>query len=336
MATTSVGNVHVNVPLSNLAVKYQPSMDGFIADQVCPRIPVVHESDLYYTWQQSDFFAVDVSDLVADRSAAREVDFVPTTASYQAVKRELAFTISDRERNNADNQLQLERTKQQGTLARLALLRERRVAALFKISSTTTTVAGGEVITGGIDTTMTAASNPKWDVSTTLYSDFAKQLTTGIQKMRQAIGVRPNTLIVPAAVAEGAQWSGIFSSAGGPISQYTGSPEGNPYFAEYPLLPSRILGMRVLVPGNIMNTAKEGQTASYSDIWGKDVVMAYVTPGPAMDNPSAAYTFQAAPRQTRQTRKEIEEVDWYGVKDGVLAEKFVASFAAYTITAVVT
>src|SRR6185369_955755 len=129
MATTSVGNVHVNVPLTNLAIRYMPSMDGFIADQVCPRIPVVNESNVYYTWQQADFFAVDVSDLVPDRGTPREVDFTSTTASYTAARRELGWTISQRERNNADNQLRLEETKQRGTLARLAALREQRVAA---------------------------------------------------------------------------------------------------------------------------------------------------------------------------------------------------------------
>lgn len=333
MATTSVGNVHVNVPLSNLAIRYMPLMDGFIADEIAPRVPVANESNVYYTWQQGDFFSVDVSDLVPDRAQARELDFTQTTASYTANRREFGWTISVRERNNADNQLDLETAKQQGVLGRLAALRDVRMAALFKINTSTTVVAG-ETITGGIDSSMTAASNPKWDVSTTLFSDFAKQITTGIQKMRQAIGVRPNTMIVPAAVAEGAQWSGIFSSAGGPINQYTGVPSDSPYFSEYPLLPTRIFGMRVLVPGNIKNTAKEGQTASYSDIWGKDVVLCYVTPGPSMTIPSCAYTFQVEPLQTRQWHDEVRRVDAYYVGN-TIAEKFVAPFAAYTITAVV-
>src|SRR3954469_22942214 len=124
MATTSVGNVHVNVPLSNLALRYMPLQDGFIADEVAPRISVVNESNVYYTWQQADFFSVDVSDLVPDRGTPREVDFTQTTASYQAQRLELGWTISTRERNNADNQLDLERSKQEGVLGRLQLLRE--------------------------------------------------------------------------------------------------------------------------------------------------------------------------------------------------------------------
>jgi hypothetical protein len=333
MATTSVGNVHVNVPLTNLAIRYMPLMDGFIADEVCPRIPVVNESNVYYTWQQADFFSVDVSDFVPDRGTPREVDFTQTTASYTANRRELGWTISQRERNNADNQLDLETSKQQGVLGRLFLLREQRIAALLKAAGTTTVL--GEVITGGLDSSMTAAANPKWDVSTTLFSDFSNALTVGIRAMRQTIGVRPNTLIIPAYVAEGMQKSGIFTAAGGPIATYTGNPEGNPYFSQYPLLPTTIFGMRVLVPGNIKNTAKEGQTASYSDIWGKDVTMLYVTPGPSMTIPSVAYTFQAEALLTRQARDDVRRMDEYFIGN-TIAEKVVASFAGYTITAAAT
>jgi hypothetical protein len=331
MATTSVGNVHVNVPLSNLAIRYLPLQDGFIADEVLPRIPVVNESNVYYTWQQADFFSVDVSDLVPDRGTPREIDFTATTASYSANRRELGWTISDRERKNADNQLRLEESKQAGVLARLALLREQRAAALLKQSGTTTVVLG-ESIVGGLDSSMTAAANPKWDLATTLYSDFSAALTAGIRAMRQSIGVRPNTLVIPAFIAEAMQKSGIFTAAGGPISQYSGLPESNPFFTQYPLLPKTIFGCRVLVPGNIKNTAKEGQTASYSDIWGKDVTLLYVTPGPSMDIPSVAYTFEAEPLLTRQSRDDVRRMDEYFLGN-TIAEKVVAPFAGYTITA---
>jgi hypothetical protein len=60
-------------------------------------------------------------------------------------------------------------------------------------------------------------------------------------------------------------------------------------------------------------------------------VLAYVSPGPAMDSPSVAYTFTAEPRQTRQWRDEIRRLDGYAVGE-TIAEKCVAPFAAYTIS----
>src|SRR5688572_23884437 len=106
MPGQTVGNVHVNAPLTNLARLYRPTQ--FIADVVAPRITVVKESDVYYVFDQGPFFATDVEDLVPDRAPPRRVEFAHSTETYVAQRRELAWDISDRERNNADNQLNLD------------------------------------------------------------------------------------------------------------------------------------------------------------------------------------------------------------------------------------
>lgn len=330
MATTSVGNVHIDGPLTNLSRLYRPLDAGFVAEEVAPRLPVVHETDSYYTWDQGPLFAADVADLTADRTAPKELDYSFSTSTYACQRRELAWTISTRERNNADNQLRLEQVKQLGTLGRLQLLRERRVVAILSDSSVSTTI-NGEVFTGGIDSTMTAAAAVKWDNAAAVWQNIATDITKGITAMRQAIGQRPNTIVVPAAVAEGLNKSLAFSAAGGPINQYSGMPDNNPYFQEFPLLPSRLMGMRVLVPGQIYNSANEGATMVSADIWGEQVLLAFVNPGPAMESPSLAYTFTAEPRQTRAARDEIRRLDWYAVGETIV-ESVVAPFAGYTIT----
>ncbi len=325
-----VGAVHQNVPLSNLAVLYRPSMDGFIADEVCPILPVVNESDTYYTWTQGDFFATDVSDLVPDRTEPRAIEFAATTAAYQAKRRELAWDISDRERRNADNQLRLEEVKQNGVLARLALLREMRVEALLRITTTTTTVAG-ESISGGLNTAMTAAKTAFWDGASTTYQNIFTDVVKGITKMRQSIGQKPTHIIIPAAVAEGLHKSTFFSAAGGPLIIVGTQPAESPAFRDYPLLPPVLWGLRVLVPGEIKNTAVEGQTASYSDVWGEVVRILYVTPNPDVENPSVAYTFQAEAPSTRQSRDDKKRLDWYAT-GRTIDERAVAAFAGYTVT----
>lgn len=329
MATLTVGNVHVNVPLSNLSRLYRPLDDGFIAEEVAPRLPVMHETDSYWVWNQGDFFGTEVSDLTADRTEPREIDFLATTETYAAKRRELAWTISDRERKNADNQLRLESVKQNGVLGRLQLLREMRIAALLRATDISTTVAG-ETIAGQLDATMDANAAAKWDNASTTYQSVLTDVILGVTAMRQKIGQRPNVIIIPAAVAEGVHKSLFFSNTTGPQAIYTGEPSAAPQYTQYPLLPGVLWGMRVLVPGAIKNTAKENQTASYSDIWGETVTLAYVTPGPAMETPSVAYTFTAEPRQTRQWRDEIRRVDGFAVGE-TIDEKVVAPFAAYNI-----
>lgn len=313
-----VGSVHINVPLSNLAVLYRPLESGFVADEVMPRLTVNFESNSYYVFSQGDFYATDVDDLVPDRTEPREVEFSHTTAAYQARRRELAWSVSDRERGNADSQLRLETNKQNGTLGRLLLKREVRVAALLR-----KTTNGGQLALG-------AAAANKWDNAATTYQQVYTDIVKGITAMRQAIGLRPNTIVIPAAVAEGLGKSLVFTSAGGPQAIYSGDPNQMPLYTQYPLLPRVLWGMRVLVPGVISNTATEGQTASYADIWSEQVRLLYVTPNADIETPSVGYTFQSEPLTTRYERRAARRIDWYAT-GFTIDERVVAASAGYEI-----
>lgn len=330
MAGTPVGAVHVNALLSNLGRLYHPS--HFVADQVCPYLDVQHESDLYPVWTQGDWYGTDVDDLVADRAEPRFVDLTSTTAQYQVARRELGWDISDRERKNADDQLRLETNKQNLTLGRLLIRRELRVAALLQDSSITTTI-GTDSVTGGLDSSMTAAATTKWDNAAQTLQGIATDVVKGRTKMRQAIGQAPNTIVIPAAVAEGMNKSLLYSTV-----QYTDGGSGSanqPLLTEaFPFLPPVLWGMKVIVGGEINNTAAEGLTEAYADIWGKAVRLLYVSPGPSIDTPSVAYTFRSEPLLTRQWRKEISRVDAYAIGQ-TISEAVVAPFAGYTITAAI-
>jgi hypothetical protein len=329
MAGMPVGVVHVNVPLSNLAILYRPGFYGFIADEIVPQLPVVHESDVYYTWTQGDFFATDVSDLVPDRTEPRAIEFTATTAQYQAKRRELAWDLSDRERRNADDQLRLETVKQEAVLGRLALLREMRCEALLRPNTQTTTI-GGEVFTGGLDSTMTAAKTAFWDGSATTYNQVFTDVVKGITKLRQAIGQKPSHIVIPAAVAEGLHKSLFFSSSNGP-QIFMAAPADSAAYRNFPLLPPVLWGLQVLVGGEIKNTAVEGQTASYTDVWGEECRILYVTPSPDIERPSVAYTFQSEAPTTRQTRDDKKRIDWFAT-GRTIVENVVAPFAGYTIS----
>jgi len=313
MGSQTVGNVHINGPLTNLARLYRPQ--GFIADQVCPQIPVVKESDLYYTFDQGPFFATDVDDLVADRAKPRKVELAHSTEQYFCQKRELAWDVSDRERKNADTQLNLERNKQNGTLGRLLLKHEIRVSALLR----KTTNGGG--------LTLGAGASAKWDAAATTFLTLATDVAIGKTAMRQKIGMSPNVIVIPAAVAEGMNKTLLYQAL-----QYTygDARARNLMEQEAPVLPPVLFGMKVIVGGAIYNSAVEGQTASYSDIWGEAIRMLYVTPGPALEEPSCGYTLVNRPLQTRQWRDEEAEVDSFAV-GWIVDEKVVAPDAGYEI-----
>lgn len=312
MPNQTVGNVHINALLTNLARKYAPDRAGMIADEVCPRIGVNFESDQYVVFSSAPFFATDVDDLVPDRSKPRKIEFEHSYEVYKCERRELAWDISDRERKNADSQLRLTETRQEGTLTRLYLKREVRVAALLRKTSNG----------GGLNLGTTAAT--KWDNAAADYQDIATDVMIGRAAIRQAIGTAPNVIVIPAAVAEGMHKSLLFQL-------FTNTPGVERLMQQpFPVLPPTLFGMRVLVPGQLQNTAHEGQTASYSDIWGESVRMIYVTSGPATSEPSAAYTFQSEPLTSRQWRDEEARVDSYAVGNTIV-EKIIAPDAGYEI-----
>lgn len=313
MPSQTVGNVHINVPLSNLARLYRPDVNGFIADKVCPYLPVEFESNSYYLFDQGPFFATDVDDLVADRSAPREVEYSHSTDTYTCQRRELAWTISDRERNNADSQLNLERNKQMGTLGRLLLKREARVAALLR----KTTNSGG----------LTSGANAAADWGTAATTTIESDILTGREAVRQLIGLEPNTIVIPVAVATKMNKNAQIRDW---VKYAVFQPGVNPLAERFPLLPPAFFGMNVIVPNALQNTAVEGQTASYSDVWSTHVRLLYVTPGPAIETPSVSYTFRAEPLATRQERIGQSRVDWFAVGQTIV-EKIVAPDAGYEI-----
>jgi len=321
MPGETVGTVHVDQLLTNLAILYRPLEAGLIADTVCPRVPVKKESDLYAVFNQGDFYGTEVDDLVADKTEPSEIEFGHTTAGYRAQRRELAWSISDRERSNADDQLRLEQTRQEGTLLRLLVKRERRVALILK-----KIVAGapGQLVLG-------AARAAVWSTAAT--TTIETDIWTGREAIRKAIGIRPNIIVIPEAVAAAMCKNTQLTAK----LQYTyGDSGARPLLEEYyPVLPPTLFGMRVLIPGVIYNTAKEGATASYSDIWGDDVRLLYVTSGPDLENPSVAYSFQSEPLTTRTWREDNKRLDKYAVGMTV-CEQVVASSAAYEISACIT
>lgn len=312
MPGETVATVHVDVLLSNLARLYRPT--SFIADQVCPYLGVTHESDLYPVFNQGEFYATDTDDLVADRSEPRVVEFAHTTETYRTQRRELAWDISDRERKNADSQIRLERNKQVGTLGRLLLKREIRVQNLLrKVAS------GGKLNLG-------ANAAAAWDTANT--TSIETDIWTGREAVRTAIGQRCNMIVIPEAVAAGMQKN---TQLVGKLQYTYGSGDSRPLLESYyPILPPVLFGMRVVIPGEIKNTANEGATASYSDIWGEAVRLLYVTTGPDLETPSVAYTFRSEPMTTRRSREDKPRKDWFAVGQ-TIDERVVAPDAGYEI-----
>ena len=66
---------------------------------------------------------------------------------------------------------------------------------------------------------------------------------------------------------------------------------------------------KLLIGTPIINSGKEGATASYTDIWGDYVWLGFVPSAPGLMTPAAGYIFAWKNRQTNRYREEQEHQD---------------------------
>lgn len=124
--------------------------------------------------------------LRADKSEAKEVDFKLSTATYTAEEYALKILLSDREKDNADSALRL-----QGIQTAKA---SRPIDAGTGIRVGTLLTTGANWATGH-----TTSPSTKWDAASGV--TIEANIDTAKEAVRKAIGVLPNTLVIPASVA---------------------------------------------------------------------------------------------------------------------------------------
>lgn len=327
MATSvqsQVANLHISAPLTNFALGYHPT--GFIAEDLFNVLPVARENDLYYEWLMDQAFRLERTDgfytLRADGSAAREEDFGATPHSYLAYEFALRTKITDRQRQNADVVLDLERSKTRRVMDKLLLDQELRVAT---IATTASNYASSNKIT------LSGAN--QWNSSS-----FASQ-TTGEQSViqqrvddaKEAIriatgGLEANTIVLPPAVER------VVARDVGVVEQlkYT--------HADLTVTPNRLgatlWGLNVLRPRGSYTSTIEGETATYSDVWGKNVVICYRDPSPAVDSQTFGMIFRNQPVQVRSWRDESIR-SWFYEPSIIQFEGIIAKGCGYLITAAI-
>lgn len=315
----TVGNVHVSAPLTQLSIGYHPM--GMIAEQIFPVIRVNHENDLYYVWDQAQAFRLErgdgYDDMRADGSEARTESYGATLKSYQAYEFARRTTVTDRERANADSVLQLETSKIRRTQDKILLNQELRIG---KILTTTANYDSTNFVTLAGTSQWNNASFASQNTAT--QSVIKKNIDDGKEGIRSATGgLEANTIVVPAAVAR------VMARDVGIVEQvkYT-----HPDLLVGGYLPQTLWGMKVLMPTAIYSTSVEGEVPTYTDVWGKNVILAYVNPNPGVDSITAGSIFRARDWQVKTWRDEAIDTTFYQASL-VQTEVLVAKQAAYLI-----
>jgi hypothetical protein len=264
MAQPTRSDVHVNRPLGNVSIAYIQKAPDFVASKVFPVVPVMKQSDLYFTYDK-EYWRKTAAEKRAPATESAGSGFrVNSDNKYFCDVWAVHQDVDDQTRANADQPLDLDRDATLFVTQQLLLRRE---LQFFK-----------QYFTTGIwsaDVTPTT----KWDASG---SDPMQDVDTQKSVIKQNTTVMPNVMVVTTDVFfalrnNAAVLDRIKYTQRGVVSED---------------LLATLFGVdKFLVASASVNTAPQGQAGAFQYIGQKQVLLCYANPNPSILQPSAGYIF---------------------------------------------
>lgn len=257
----------VDVPLTNISTAYVQSQDNFIADKVFPVVPVMKQTDKYYTYTKNDWFR-DEAKVRADGTESAGSGYGLSTASYSCDVFGFHKDIGNQARNNADAGINLDRDATEFVTQRLLLRREIQFVTDF--------------FTTSIWATDSTPSN-LWSDYTA--SDPVDDVEGGKESILSVTGKEANTLVL------GYQVYRKLRNHPDIIDRIKYVTQATTRQITPALLAAVFDVERVLVAKAIKATNVEGETAAYAFTHGKHALLCHVASNPGLLVPSAGYIF---------------------------------------------
>lgn len=313
-ATPTGVDAHFDTPLANIAIMAFQGSDMYIGQQLFPIVPVGKQSDKYYIIDQDSWLIVPDTKR-SPKKAPNRVEFRVSSDSYFANNFALAGENAVEDLANADVGLMLRENTV--NMVTDALLRDYEVRVANKVTSGTN--LGSYVsLSGATAWSDFVNSNPLSDV------------TTGHAFIENTTGIKANTMVIDANTLRVVRKHPVL------LDMYKYTTGG---LLSMENLKDAFEIENVLVGKGIKNMAVEGAAGSTVNIWGNNVIMAYVSPSAvSRQTRSFGLTFRwtppglPAPMSVRRYNdpdpgKGIEVVDVGYFQD----EKIVASNLSYGI-----
>jgi hypothetical protein len=253
----TASQVHHDGILQNITIMYRNKK--YINEEIAPVIPVEFASDYYYEFTKADFYR-DTADYRAPGTSSNRNGFGTSKTKYNCKEISQSTDLPDEIYANADSVLQIDKSKTDFCTEKIMLKKERMAESLF-------------MTTSNWDNSATPTNT--WDDY--VNSDPVTDIETAIDALEYC-----NTAIMAKDV-----WKKL---------------------KHHPALLAKLSNntKRILTPSDFQelfeieklfigiaryNTELQGQTASYSDIWTKDMWLGYITNTPGLMEPTATYTF---------------------------------------------
>jgi hypothetical protein len=297
-----LSGVHVDRPLTQIAIAFAQNPDMFIADRVFPVVPVQKQSDLYYTVPREYWFRDEMRRRAPGTEAAERTHELATD-SYSCDVWALKESLADQIRSNYDSPLQPEREITEGLSQAGMIRKEREWASTFF----TTGVWTGDLT--GVDSASPGASQvSRWDRDD---ATPIEDIRLGKRRVHQRTGFRPNKLVLGREVYD------ALLDHPDIVGRLDRGQTTGPAIVMRQNLAALFEVDEVLVMDAVFNTAAEGAAGSYSFIGGKSALLCYAAPSPGIYVPSAGYTFSwtgllgagALGMRMKRLRDEKKEAD---------------------------
>ncbi|HID21551.1 MAG TPA: hypothetical protein EYP14_04025 [Planctomycetaceae bacterium] len=281
MAAPTRTQVHLDTAMTNLSIAYRNA--NYIAEQIFPVVPVNHQSDKYFVFDKASWFRNEAG-LRAPGTRGPEVEYSVSSATYSCTPISATKVVPDEIVDNADNPLRPRREAVEFATDKVLLYLENEVASL---------VFGDGVWSGS------STPGTNWSDSS---ADPLGDVEAAREAIVKAIGREPNVMVIGREV-----WTALKQH-----SQIQDRIKHTTLGVLTTQLAAQLFEVDRLLIGNaIITSTPEGQSATYSYVWGKNCWLGWVPPNPGLMSPAAGYILAWKNRRVYRFRREEELADVY-------------------------
>jgi len=286
MPNPTLSDVHVSRPLTMISIGYVQKETAFVASQVFPAVPVLKQADRYFKYDRADFGRNQMQKRAPSTESAGSGYKIDSSPNYFCENWALHKDVDDNIRANSDDPLNPDRDATWFLTQQALINREVQWATkYFTTGIWTGTTVGGDVGSGGASPAADqvlgwddAHSTPIEDVR--LYNSQI-QLKTFMRANKLALGRQ-----VWDKIADHPEITDRI--------KYGASPNAPAIITKQAVAALMELDA-ILVMDGVKNSGEEGATfeagLSNAYIGGKNALLVYAAPAPALQQPSGGYTF---------------------------------------------
>jgi hypothetical protein len=270
------GDVHVDRPLTQIAIAFAQNPEVFIADRIFPILPVGKQTDKYFQIPKGDWFRDEMQKRAPGALSAQRTHKM-STDNYSCDVWALHEMLADQVRANYDSPLQADREITEG-LTQAGMIRKERqwVTDYFGSGKWTTDQTG-------VDSASPSTNEVgRWDRAD---STPIEDVRAAKRRVQARTGFRPNKMAMGREVFDALV---DHPDIVGRLDR--GQTTGAAIVLRQNLAALFELD-EILIMDSVYNSAVEGADDSIGFIGGKAALLVYVPPAPGLYIPSAGYTF---------------------------------------------